>query len=84
MTLNGILLLDKINFYSILMHYWASLVAQMIRESKHNAGDPWALGQEDPLQKGMATHYNIFLWRVPSIGEPGELQSMGSQRVRYN
>ena len=44
-----------------------------------NAGDTemwvWSLGQEDPLEKGMATHSNILAWRIPWIEEPGRLQS---------
>ena len=39
-----------------------------------------SLGQEDPLEKGMATHSYILAWRIPLIEEPGGLQSMGSQR----
>ena len=35
------------------------------------------LGQEDPLEKGMATHSSILAWRIPWIKEPGGLQSMG-------
>ena len=40
------------------------------------------LGQEDPLEKGMATHSSVLAWRIPWTEEPGGLQSMGSQRVR--
>ena len=40
------------------------------------------LGQEDPLEKGMATHSCILAWRIPWSEEPGGLQSMGSQSVR--
>ena len=40
-----------------------------------------SLGQEDALEKGMATHSSIPAWRVPWTEEPGELQSMGLQRV---
>jgi len=36
---------------------------------------------EDPLEKGMATHYSIPAWRIPWTEEPGRLQSVGSQRV---
>ena len=43
-----------------------------------------SLGQEDPLEKGMATHSSILAWRIPWIEEPGGVQSMGSQRVGYN
>ena len=42
------------------------------------------LGQEDPLEKGMATHSSIFAWRIPQTEEPGGLQTMGSQRVGHD
>ena len=40
-----------------------------------------SLGQEDPLEKEMATHSNTLAWRIPRMEEPGGLQSTGSQRV---
>ena len=43
-----------------------------------------SLGQEDPLEKEMATHSNIPAWRIPWTEEPGRLQSMGSQRVGHD
>ena len=43
-----------------------------------------SLGQEDPLEKGMATHFSTLAWRVPWTEEPGRLQSMGSQRAGHN
>ena len=42
------------------------------------------LGQEDLLEKEMATHSSILAWRIPWTEEPGSLQSIGSQRVRHN
>ena len=36
-----------------------------------------SLGQEDPLEKGMATHFSILAWEIPWTEEPGRLQSMG-------
>ena len=39
------------------------------------------LGQEDPLQKEMATHSSILAWKIPWTEEPGGLQSMGSQEL---
>ena len=36
-----------------------------------------SLGQEDPLEKGMATHSSILVWKIPWREEPGGLQSMG-------
>ena len=41
----------------------------------------WFLGWEDPLKKGMGTHFSILAWRIPWTEEPGRLQSMGSRRV---
>ena len=41
-------------------------------------------GQEDPLQREIATHYNILAWKIPGIEEPGGLQSTGSQRAGHN
>ena len=38
-----------------------------------------SLGQEDPLEKGMATHSSILAWRIPLTEEPGGLQPMESQ-----
>ena len=64
---------------------WASLVAQMVKnlpamwETK-----VWSLGQEDPLEKEMATHSSTLAWKIPWMEEPGRLQSMGSQRVGNN
>ena len=43
-----------------------------------------SLGQEDSLEKEMATHSSILAWRIPWTEEPGGLQSMGSQRVEHN
>ena len=42
-----------------------------------------SLSQEDPLEKGMATHSSILAWRIPWTEESGGLQSMGSQRAGY-
>ena len=43
-----------------------------------------SLGQEDPLEDGMATHSTILAWRIPWTEEPGGLQSIGSQRVTHD
>ena len=40
-----------------------------------------SLGQEDPLEKAMATHSSILAWEIPRTEEPGGLQSMGSQEL---
>ena len=43
----------------------------------------WSLDQEDPLEVNIAIHSSIHAWRIPWTGEPGRLQSIGLQRVRY-
>ena len=43
-----------------------------------------SLGQEDPLEKEMATYSSTLAWKIPWMEEPGRLQSMGSQRVGHN
>ena len=43
-----------------------------------------SLGQEDPLEKEMATYPSILAWKIPWLEEPGGLQSMGSLRVRHD
>ena len=45
--------------------------------------DP-SLDQEDPLEKGMATHSSILAWRIPWTEDPGGLQSMESQIVGHD
>ena len=48
--------------------------------------DTWvqSLGQEDPLEKGMATHSGILAWKIPWTEEPGKLKSIESPTVRHN
>ena len=43
-----------------------------------------SLGQEDPLEKGMATDSGILAWRIPWAEEPSRLQSIGLQRVGHD
>ena len=43
-----------------------------------------SLGWEDPLEKGKATHSSVLAWRIPGMGEPGGLLSMGSHRVGHD
>ena len=44
----------------------------------------WFLGWEDPPEKGMATHSSVLAWRIPWTEEPGELQSIESQRIGHD
>ena len=43
-----------------------------------------SLGQEDPVEKEMATHSSILTWKVTQTEDPGRLQSMGQQRVEHD
>ena len=65
----------------------------MVNTAPANAGDSGNSGSiledlegdlEDPQEKGMATHSSILARKIPWREEPGRLQSMGSQRVKYN
>ena len=63
-----------------LPYSWASLVAQLVK-NLHAIWETWvqSLGQEDPLEKGMATHSSILAWRTSWTEEPAWLESMGLQ-----
>ena len=63
----------------------ASLVAQMVKHlpTMWETGVQ-SVGQEDLLEKEMATHSSILAWKIPWMEEPGRLQSVGSQRVRHD
>ena len=55
------------------------------KESICNAGDQGLIpGREDPLEKEMATHSSVLACRIPWTEEPGELQSMQSQRIGHD
>ena len=61
-----------------------SLVAQMVKPAMRET-QVQSLGQEDPLEKEMATHSSIHAWKIPWVEKPGGLQSVGSQsRTRLN
>ena len=65
-----------VTFKGRIYLFQASLVAQM-QETQFQS-----LSWEEPLEKRMATHSSILVWRIPWTEEPGRLQSMGLQRVR--
>ena len=72
-------------FYIIMSLCRASLVAQTVKR----LFEMWetkvqSLGQEDTLEKEMATHSSSLAWKIPWTKEPGRLQFMGSQRVGHN
>ena len=70
-------------FYFIILR--ALLVARTVK-SPSAMQDIWVqfLGQEDPLEEGMATYSSILAWRIPWTEEPDGLQSLGSQRVGHD
>ena len=64
---------------------WAFLVARTVKNlPAMQEAQVRPLGQEDPLEKGMATHSTILAWRISWTEEPGGLQPMGLQRVRHD
>ena len=59
---------------------WASLIAQSVKNlPAMKETQVRFLGQDDPLEKEMATHSSILAWRILWAEDPGRLQSMGSQ-----
>ena len=67
------------------MYFYSCLVAQIVKNPPA-LQETWvqSLGWEDPLEKEMATHSSIPVWRIPRTEEPGELQSMRSQRAGHD
>ena len=70
---------------NIMSLKWTSLVAQMVKRlpTMQETGVQ-SLGQEDLLEKEMATHSSILAWKIPWTEKPGRLQSMGLQRVGHD
>ena len=82
--------------YQKIYHFWyalflledksiikTSLVAQEVKRlPKMQETQVQSLGGEDPLEKEMATHSSILVWKIPWMEEPGRLQSMGSTKSR--
>ena len=73
------------NGYPIQYVLETSLVAQMVKRPP-TMQEIWvrSLGQEDLLEKEMATHSSILAWKIPWTEDTGRLQSMGSQRVEHD
>ena len=64
---------------------WGFPVSQMVKNPPMMQDTwVWSLGWGDPVENGVATHSSILAWRIPWTEEPGGLQSMGSQRIRYD
>ena len=60
-------------------------MVQMVK-NRPKMQETWiqSLGREDNLEKEIATHSSLLVWRIPWTEEPGELQSMGLQRVKHD
>ena len=86
--------MSKLNFTSYFNHIKMFhieilieifLVAQMVKNLPATQ-ETWvrSLGQEDPLEKGMAIHSSILAWRIPCMQKPDRLQFVESQRVGHD
>ena len=67
-----------------LVQFSGSVVKSPPAEQETQETRVQSLGQEDPLEKEMATHSITLAWRIPWREEPGKLQSMGLQRVGHD
>ena len=78
--------LRKVHLFYILVRLpWYTCQAQMVKRlSTKRETRVQSLGREDPLEKETATHSNSLAWKIPCTGEPGRLQSTGSQRVGHD
>ena len=77
--------LPDITAFIFINIYLFILVAQSVKNlPAMQETEVQSLGWEDPLEKGMAIHSSILVWRIPWTEEPGGLQSTGSQRVGHN
>ena len=78
MTLFGDRVVVDVTNYVRIKLYWASLVAQRVKDLPANSGDVGLIpGLGRCLEKEMAAHSIILAWRIPWTEEPGRLQSMG-------
>ena len=71
--------------YIYIILFPASLMAQTVKRLP-TMRETWvdSLGQEDLLEKVMATHSSILAWKIPWMEEPGRLQSMALQRIGHD
>ena len=80
--------LCRVIFFKLESQFGASQVVLVLKNLPASAGDEreigLALGLEDPLEEGMATHSSILAWRILWTEEPGRLQSIALQRVGHD
>ena len=78
--------LNRTLYMCVCIHIYMDLPVGSDSKGPPAMWETWvrSLDWEDPLEEGMATHSRIFALRIPRMEEPGELQSMGSQRVGHD
>ena len=83
---SSVLLVRCLPCITLVNFKWASLVAQRVKNPlAMQETQVQSLGQEDPLEKGMATHSCILAWRIPwTRGAWSGLQSIGLQRIGHD
>ena len=70
---------------SIIQLFWGFPVSSAVKNlPAMQEAWVWSLGQEDPLEEGMATHSSTLAWKIAWTEKPGGLQSRGLHRVRHN
>ena len=79
---NGCTSLQLHQLFTIFFFSWWAQMVKIMPEMQETLVQ--FLGQEDPLEKEMATHSSIFAWKIPWMEEPGKLHTMGSQRVGHD
>ena len=68
-----------------LTQHLAFPIGSVVKNLPANAGDQaWSLGWQELLEEEMAGHSNVLAWRIPGMGEPSGIWSMGSQRVGHD
>ena len=81
----GVAVADKDAVGSLSQASWASLVAQKVKNLPSvEENQVRSQGEEDPLEKGMASHCSILAWRIPWTEEPGSLQFTGLQKIGHD
>ena len=80
--------LSDVSHIHILFYLWFVLHGSVVKNlpTMQEPQEPQvqSLGQEEPLEEGMAIHSSILAWRIPRAEEPGGLQSIGSQRTGHD
>ena len=74
----------SMGFFQARVLEWVAITFSRLPVQETQETHLWSLGQEDPLEEGMATHSNILARRISGTEEPGGLRSIGSQRVAHD